>query len=148
MNNSNRRTANVFFNHNKSLHVSTHHCHHQYCSTERTDRTKAIVLTEIISSMSVVCEWIDWLIAVAIWGCCNKSYGVLTVHTLHSVHTVHTVTTVHTVYSVHTVHTLRTVFNVRTVHTVHTVYREPTVRSCRHSKLEVCTVCVRSVFVG
>jgi hypothetical protein len=37
-NNNNRRTDNLFYNHNKSLHVSTHRCHHQYSSTERIDR--------------------------------------------------------------------------------------------------------------
>jgi len=38
VNNSNRQTANLFYNHNKSLHVSTHQCRHQYSSTERIDR--------------------------------------------------------------------------------------------------------------
>jgi hypothetical protein len=38
VNNSNRRTANLFYIHNKSLHVSTHQCHHQNSSTERIDR--------------------------------------------------------------------------------------------------------------
>jgi len=38
VNNSNRQTADLFYNHNKSLHVSTHQCHHQYSSTERIDR--------------------------------------------------------------------------------------------------------------
>jgi hypothetical protein len=30
-------------------------------------------------------EWIDWLIAVRIWGGCNEGYGVYTVHSVHAV---------------------------------------------------------------
>jgi hypothetical protein len=54
----------------------------------------------MVSVVSVVCEWVDWLIAVEIWGWCNEGYGV------HNVHTVHTVRSVHTVCTVHTVHVL------------------------------------------
>ena len=38
MNNSKRRIANLFYIHNKTLHVSTDQCHRQYSSTECIDR--------------------------------------------------------------------------------------------------------------
>ena len=59
---------------------------------------------EMISGMSVVCEWIDWWIVVQTWGWCNEFYGVHTVHTLRTVHilrTVCTLITVHTMYIVY-----------------------------------------------
>jgi hypothetical protein len=63
-------------------------------------------LAEILSGMSVVCEWIDWLIAVENWGWCNKVYSVHNVHTVHTVHTVHIVRTVHTLPTVNIAHTM------------------------------------------
>jgi hypothetical protein len=63
----------------------------------------------MIPGMSVVCEWIDWLIAVEKWGWCNEGYGVHTVQDVHNVHIVHTV---HTVHTAHTVQTLNTVCTV------------------------------------
>ena len=42
----------------------------------------------MICCMSVVCEWIDWFIAVEIWGWCNEVYGLHTVRTVRTVHLV------------------------------------------------------------
>jgi len=73
-----------------------------------------VLQNEIICGMSVVCEWIDWLRAVEIWGWCNKVYGVHTVHTVHTVHGLHNVRTVHTLHTVYIVHTV----HCATVHLV------------------------------
>ena len=55
--------------------------------------------------MTVVCEWIHRLIAVEMWGWCNKVYGVRTANNVHNVHNVHS--SVHTVHTLHTVRTLQ-----------------------------------------
>jgi hypothetical protein len=68
-------------------------------------------IAEMISGVSVVCEWIDWLIAVEICGWCNEGYGVHTVHTVRTVNTVHIVHIVHTSTTVNTVHIL---YNIHT----------------------------------
>jgi hypothetical protein len=82
--------------------------------------------------MSVVCEWIDWLIAVEIWGLSNEGYGVHTVHivrTMHTIHTVHTVQTANTVYTVQIVRTVRTVHIVHFHHTVHILHTQYTLHT-------------------
>jgi hypothetical protein len=45
-----------------------------------------VVLTEMISGVSVVCEWIEWLIVVEIWWWFNEVYVVYNIHTVHNVH--------------------------------------------------------------
>jgi len=67
----------------------------------------------MVCGVSVVCECIDWLIAVEIWGWCDDVYG------MHTVHIVHTVRTVYIAHTALTVHNVRPVHTLLTVHTVH-----------------------------
>jgi hypothetical protein len=97
-------------------------------------------MKEIVSIVSVVCEFINWFIAKDIWGWFNERNGLYTAHSGFSVHIVHYVRTLHTVHIahyvliLHTAHTAHNLRTVRSVHTEHTLYTAHTVHTV-HTQL-------------
>jgi hypothetical protein len=92
MNNSNRRTADLFpF---PTIRYMFRPSSVTISAAVQNVLIECSCIAEMLTGMSVFCEWIDWLTALENWGWCNEVYGV---HTVHNVHTVHTVRTLYTV---------------------------------------------------